>query len=234
MLKLYTHPISQPARTVTWLMTWKMQQGKDFELIHVNPGSNKKNGSRSPTYLSKTDNVGYVPMLELPSGQCIYESNAILTYLAQKYNWSDLYPASIEERATIHQYFNWHHANMRNITLSRFAPLVRLDLKFNEQVIAYQYKSAQAALHNIEARLARSRYICGESLTLADFAAAGEILQTLDEFCGMLDENKYVNIVRWSKLMKSFPKFEESHQTLSKFSQKMFKKNWEKAGRSKL
>ena len=39
---------------------------------------------------------------------------------------------------------------------------------------------------------------------------------------------------RWTNEMKKFPKYKESHAILGKFSQKMFKKNWIKAGRSKL
>ena len=140
--------------------------------------------------------VGTVPMLELPSGQCIYESNAILTYLAQKYKWTDLYPDSIEERAKIHQYFNWHHSNIRAITKSRFAPLVRLDLTFNEANIAATYKTAQNGLKILDLRLSKHTFICGNAVTLADFAAFGEIGQTLDEFCGFLDESKYPNIIR--------------------------------------
>jgi glutathione S-transferase/autophagy-related protein 2 len=233
MLTLYTHPVSQPARTVEWLMSYKMNP-TDFKTIKLNPGSPKQNGTRSKDYLAKTNGVGTVPMLELPTGQCIYESNAILTYLAQKYQWTDLYPDAIEERAKIHQYFNWHHANVRVITYSRCAPLVRLDLTFPEERIAAHYTKARAALVNLNTRLSRTTFICGATATLADFAAAGEILQCLAEFCGMMDEARYPHIVRWTNEMKQFPKFEESHKVLRKFGQKIFQKNWAKAGRSKL
>ena len=121
MLTLYTHPISQPARTVWWLMAWKLPASA-FKIVVLNPGqllsppsfsfalkkswphnvlphlnllallffsfllsgSPKANGSRSPSFLAKTDNVGTVPALELPSGQVIYEMNAIMAYLADK------------------------------------------------------------------------------------------------------------------------------------------------------
>jgi glutathione S-transferase len=234
MLTLYYHPVSQPARTVAWLMSWKMKEGEDYKVVNIMPGSSKKNGSRSVSYLKKTEKVGTVPMLELANGQCIYESHAILTYLAQKYEWTDLYPDSYEERAKIHQYFNWHHANIRPVTKSRFAPLIRLDLKFSETQIASDYTAAQNGLQNLNDRLSETSFICGDSVTLADFAAAGEILQCLDEFCGMWDATKYPHIYRWTKRMKKFPKFNDNHKILSKFSAKVFQKNWEKAGRSKL
>ena len=52
------------------------------------------------------------------------------------------------------------------------------------------------------------------------------------------DNSFLLNLVifgyRWTNEMKKFPKYKESHAILGKFSQKMFKKNWIKAGRSKL
>ena len=120
------------------------------------------------------------------------------------------------------------------MTTSRFAPLVRLDLKFNDDLIASDYKMAQRALQNVEARLGKSKFICGESLSLADFAASGDILQMLDEFCGMADFSNYPNILRWSEDMKQLPKFDEMHKALAGFGNKVFKKNFAKAGRSKL
>ena len=236
-LTLYTNPISQPSRTVWWLMTWKMPAGS-FNVTMTNPGAKKAKapmvGSRSPTFLENTDGVGTIPALELESGQWIYESNAIMAYLADKYGWEDLYPKNLEERAKINQYFNWHHGNVRKVTTSRFAPLVRLDLKFNDDLIASDYKMAQRALQNVEARLGKSKFICGESLSLADFAASGDILQMLDEFCGMADFSNYPNILRWSEDMKQLPKFDEMHKALVGFGNKVFKKNFAKAGRSKL
>ena len=103
-LTLYTNPISQPSRTVWWLMTWKMPAGS-FNVTMTNPGAKKAKapmvGSRSPTFLENTDGVGTIPALELESGQWIYESNAIMAYLADKYGWEDLYPKNLEERAKI-------------------------------------------------------------------------------------------------------------------------------------
>ena len=37
MLTLYTHPISQPARTVWWLMAWKLPASA-FKIVVLNPG----------------------------------------------------------------------------------------------------------------------------------------------------------------------------------------------------
>jgi glutathione S-transferase len=233
MLTLYIHPVSQPARTVHWLMLARLN-ATDFKTVVLNPGSPKPNGSRSPSFLAKTGGIGTVPTLELETGTCICESNAILTYLAQRFNWEDIYSSNLEQRAKIDSLLHWHHANLRKITTSRFAPLVRLDLHIPEKVMAADYNTAQRALRNIEARLNKHKFLCGDTVTLADFAASGEILQCLPEFCDNVDFQQYPATLRWTEEMMSFPKFKESHAVLKKFASTLFKKNWKKANRSKL
>ena len=158
--------------------------------------------------------------------------NAIMAYLADKYEWLDLYPTNLEERATINQYFNWHHANLRAITKSRFAPLVRLDIPFSEDQISSDYKTAKKAIQNLDDRLSKSTFLCGDTLSLADFAASGELIQTIEEYCNFA--KLPINILRWIEEMKKIPFFEKMHMTLGKFGQKVFQKNMLKSGRSKL
>ncbi len=237
-LTLYTNAISQPARAVWWLMAWKMPAGS-FEVVNTMPGAKKgrgpfKTGSKSPEYLANTDGVGTIPALELETGEWIYESSAIMAYLADKYGWDDLYPKNPEKRARINTYLNWHHSNIRKLTTARFAPLVRLDLKFNEHVMQADYITGKKALKLVEERLGKTTFLCGNSLSLADFAAGGEIIQMMDEFCGMAEWQNYPNTLRWCHEMMKIPKFDEMHKALKQFSTKVFKKNFQKAGRSKL
>ena len=235
MLTLYFHPVSQPARTVHWLMLARLVQNIDYKTEILIPGSPKPNGTKSSAFLAKTGGIGTVPTLQLESGACICDSNAILTYLAERFKWEDLYSSSnLEQRSQINSLLHWHHANLRKVTTSRFAPLVRLDIQIPEEVMKNDFTIAQRALRNIEARLSKHRFICGDTVTLADFAASGEIIQCLPEFCDNINFDQYPAILRWAQEMKKFPMFKESHAVLEKFATKLFKKNWIKANRSKL
>ena len=62
-------------------------------------------------------------MLE-DNGFFVIESSAILTYLAVKYEWTDLYPTDLQTRSRIDQYLAWHHSNTRKITTDLFRPLL--------------------------------------------------------------------------------------------------------------
>ena len=98
-MKIYGVPFSQPVRAVLWLLLMKRQS---FELVMVNPGSSGENGSRHPDYL-KMNPAGTIPcLLEPDTGFSVGESHAIMTYLADKYGWSDVYPESLQALSLIH------------------------------------------------------------------------------------------------------------------------------------
>ena len=70
-----------------WLMLYKRCT---FEMVLINPGSKGDNGSRNPAYLAK--NRATIPCLEeVTTGFCVGEAHAILTYLATKHGWTDVY-----------------------------------------------------------------------------------------------------------------------------------------------
>ena len=100
-MKIYGVPFSQPVRAVLWLLLMKRQT---FELVMVNPGSSGENGSRHPDYL-KMNPAGTIPcLLEPDTGFSVGESHAIMTYLADKYGWSDVYPEALQMRAKMNAY----------------------------------------------------------------------------------------------------------------------------------
>ena len=121
-MKIYGVPFSQPVRAVLWLLLMKRQS---FELVMVNPGSSGENGSRHPDYL-KMNPAGTIPcLLEPDTGFSVGESHAIMTYLADKYGWSDVYPESLQARAKMNAYLHYHHRNVREASTGLIAPKIR-------------------------------------------------------------------------------------------------------------
>ena len=93
-MKLYTMPISQPARAVMWAC---LHEGLEYEQVDVMPGKD----TRTPEYMEKSGGIGTVPMID-DDGYILSESHAILSYLGEKHSWS-LYPADLKIRGKIQQ-----------------------------------------------------------------------------------------------------------------------------------
>ena len=94
VLKLHGVPLSQPFRSVAWAC---LQKRLPFEVNLVVPGMASKMGSKGAAYL-KLNPTGTVPTLE-DDGVVVLESAAMLTYLANKHKWTDLYPQEAAARA---------------------------------------------------------------------------------------------------------------------------------------
>jgi glutathione S-transferase len=101
-----------------------------FEHVRVDP---YHGDHRKPDYAGKFP-IRTIPALEdsgmwcfsfhsQPEKQlCIAESNAMLMYLADKYNWDDWYPKDIVERAKVNQYLCYHISGTRKCSTLFFGP----------------------------------------------------------------------------------------------------------------
>ena len=92
-MKLYQLSLSPNCQKVVALAH---EVGQALELVHVDLF---KGGARTPGMLAKNPN-GKVPILE-DGDFLLWESNAMLAYLATKANRSDLAPTSAKGRAEV-------------------------------------------------------------------------------------------------------------------------------------
>ena len=199
-ITIYGVPFSQPVRAVLWLMLFKQ---KSFELSLINPGTTSEGGSRHPDYLAKFP-TGTIPSLEdKETGFVLSESHAIMCYLCNKYDWNDLYPSNLEQRARVDSYLHLHHRNVREASIGLVAPKVRKDLNFPEDFLKMSHANIEKAFKAIEdGWLSRSRYLVGDDLTIADMAAYVEIGQLQSIFTNIYDFEPFPNILRWLEDMQ--------------------------------
>ncbi|TMW68077.1 hypothetical protein Poli38472_007749 [Pythium oligandrum] len=115
-LKLYANFISQPSRAVAWLLAVK---NVDYELVRMDFGSPL---FKSEEFLAMNPN-GFIPVIK-DEDFTLFESNAILTYLADKYGWEDVYPKDLQTRAKINEYLHWHHTTVREFTNRILDPFI--------------------------------------------------------------------------------------------------------------
>lgn len=211
-LIVYGVPFSQPVRAVLWLMLLKQQP---FEMVLVNPGSSSEGGSRHPDYLGKFP-TGTIPSVEeKDTGFVLSESHAIMCYLCNKYDWIDLYPGDHEERAKVDSYLHLHHRNVREASIGLVAPKVRKDLNFSEDFLKMSLANIEKAFKALEGGwLAKSRFLTGDQLTIADISAYVEIGQLQSKFTNVYNFEPFPNIRRWLEEMNQVDYHDEVHTCL--------------------
>ena len=212
VLKLYGVPFSQPVRAVMWLLLMKRTP---FELVMTNPGSKGDNGSRNPVYLAKNPG-GTIPCIEEPDGFTLGEAHAIMTYLARTRGWTDVYPADEKIRGRIDQYLHFHHRSVREASLGLVAPKVRKDLDIPESFQENARRTLSNALNVLDSGyLAQSRFLVGDTVTLADIGAYAEIGQLQPQFTNTFDLSAWPNIQRWLADMQKVDSHDDVHVVLA-------------------
>ena len=208
---LYGVPFSQPVRAVVWSMLLKKAP---FRFVISMPGSNIKNGSKSPEYLARFPG-GTVPCYEEPdTGFSLGESNAIMTYLANSHGWEDLYPGNPKDRALIDSYLHFHHRNVREGS-TLVATRVRPDLVFPESTVRLAEKNFRSALGVIENYfLTKNDYLIFDRPTIADISAYAEIGQMQPHYTDVFDLAEFPNVGLWLKRMAELSGYEAAHKSL--------------------
>ncbi|KRA99271.1 glutathione S-transferase [Devosia sp. Root685] len=126
-------------------------------------------GNDTPEFLAMNPN-GTVPVLQDGIGEPIWETGAILRYLAARYGAPDFWPSDPAERAPIDQWAEWAKIN---VTLSFTGPVfwrvVRTAPSKRDQAgIDAALGKLNAILAIAEAQLDRHAFLAGPALSLAD------------------------------------------------------------------
>jgi glutathione S-transferase len=212
-LKLYANLISQPSRTVAWVLKVK---GVDHELVEVNPGSDF---FKSDEFKAINPNR-LVPAIK-DGDFVLTEGMAILQYLGDKFEWNgpkDLYPTDLQTRAKINEFLHWHHTNTRLFTLNIVRPEIskKLNAATPKDLAALATKDAlvEKEFSLLEAFLVNDFIAHTDFPTIADYTAYCEIDQL--ELMGY-DFAKYPKVSAWIARMKTQPFNDEIHQPLIGF-----------------
>ena len=112
---------------------------------------------------------GKIPVLQLPNGHAMFETPAILRYLAGVYGGDDFWPSDPVRRAGVDMWAEWaKHDVAEAFTGPVFWRVVRTpNDRWDHAAIAAAVAYLESQLAIAEPRLA-SGYLCGDKFTLAD------------------------------------------------------------------
>jgi glutathione S-transferase len=189
-MKLYYHPNSPNCVDVLATANHLGIQ-LDLELVDLLKGAQK-----DPSFLKLNPN-GRVPTL-VDGDFVLWESNAIMVYIAEQKPNNALWPADDKTRADISRWQFWQASQWNKATgmlvwenmIKKFLNLGAPDpgkIKEGEELF-----HASAAV--LDGHLKKHQHLAGDSLTLADFSVAASLIYARP---ARLPLEKYENIRAW-------------------------------------
>jgi glutathione S-transferase len=126
-------------------------------------------GNDTPAFLAINPN-GKVPVLRDGEGEPLWETGAILRYLATRYAAAPFWPQDLLPRSHVDKWTEWSKINVAlNFTGPIFWRVVRTAPQDrDETAIAQAMQVLDEKLDIAEAQLARHAFLAGEDFTLAD------------------------------------------------------------------
>ncbi|MDX7991864.1 glutathione S-transferase family protein [Xenorhabdus littoralis] len=167
----------------------------------------KYGGNDTAEFLSMNPN-GTVPVIKDGDGTPIWETGAILRYLANRYAKSPFWPEDLEARTNIDKWAEWSKINIAlNFTAPIFWRIVRTAPQFqNQDDIAKAIHKLSNMLDIAEIQLKQHDFIAGDCFTLADIQF-GHILYRY--FDMKINRTKHPEIIKYYDRLTERPAFKE-------------------------
>lgn len=169
-------------------------------------------GVDTPDYLSMNPN-GTVPTLQDGDNPPLWESAAILRYLADRYGPEEFWPTDTHARADVDKWAEWSKLNIAlKFTAPVFWRVVRTPpSKRDTTAIAHALKTLDSFLDIAEARLSSFPYLAGEYFTLADIQLGHCLFRYFDID---IERTEHQNVRRYYDALAKRKAFQE-HVMLS-------------------
>jgi glutathione S-transferase len=163
-ITLWGRESSANVQKVRWALA---EIGLAYEHI---PVGGKYGGNHDPAYLAMNPN-GLVPTLR-DGDLVLWESHAILRYLAATYAAGTLWPEGTAARAVADQWTDWTATTFQPAWIGAFWHIVRTPkAQHNAAAIAKSLADTEQCLAIMERTLSLSPFLGGEMLTYPDIAA---------------------------------------------------------------
>lgn len=163
MITVYGRATSSNVQPVMWTIA---ELGLESERLDY---GHKYGGTRTPEYLAMNPN-GLVPVVRDDDGEPLFESAAIIRYLAARYGDDSFWPKDHAARAQVDKWAEWSRAEVvRAFTVPIFWAVVRTPAtERDEAAIARALEHLDAKLAIAEGQLARHAFLAGDHLSVAD------------------------------------------------------------------
>jgi glutathione S-transferase len=195
-MRIWQNPLSPHARRVT-MAIHELGLDAETKIVDFAKGEHK-----SPEFLQHNPN-GKVPVLE-DNGFWLWESNAILCYLADKKPEKNMYGTDARSRAETHRWLFWESAHFGHACATvAFEKLIK-PMMYKQQpdatIVAWgenEFKRFGAVLNG---QLEGKQWLFGNHLSIADLSIASALSYSQQT---QLDLKHYHHVHSWLERMQS-------------------------------
>jgi glutathione S-transferase len=147
---------------------------------------------------------GLVPVL-VDGAITLWESNAIMRYLCNRYGGERLYPTDPVARGAVDQWLDWQLTTLGPAITPIFWTLIRTpEADRDMKAVAIQAVKLAEAWALLDRNLARRPYVAGETLSIADLAFGNSIRRW---YYFPLERPDLVHVEAWFRRLGERPGF---------------------------
>jgi glutathione S-transferase len=204
MLKLFTFATSPYARKIQIVLDYK---GVPYESCERCYSLDRKED------LCEASKRAEVPVLQLSDGRTIADSTIIAEYLEQVYPDPPVYPKDAFERARARMIEDLCDRSFDAIGFGYFFGILRKDAPEAASMQEAAKRECLAMIEIFERELGERPFFCGDSPTIADFAA---ITHAPLARAMRLDLKDTPHVLAWMERMRLLPAVEADHARAAK------------------
>lgn len=183
---------------------WALEEtGVAYEQINL---GGKFGGLDDPAYRAMNPN-GKVPTLR-DGDLVVWESHAIVRYLAATYGPGGLWPADPKARAVVDQWTDWTATTFQPAWIDVFWLFVRTPTADHDKIAIGKALAASFNAYGIlDRRLAEAPFLAGEALTYADIVAGVSMYRWMTM---EIQRPELPNLAAWYQRLNARPAFQKA------------------------
>jgi glutathione S-transferase len=199
MLKIYGRNTSSNVQKAMWAVGELNLKHERFDV----GGAFGKN--KEPDYLAMNPN-GLVPTL-VEGDFILWESNAIVRYLARAYGAGTLEPSDPKQIALANQWMDWQLSVVGPAIFHAFWGLIRTPAEKRDMAaISESQRKTTEAMKILDAQLARTAYVAGERFSMGDIPV-GVMAYRFRQLCP--ERPNMPHLERWYAQIEKRPAFRD-------------------------
>lgn len=199
MLKLWGRVNSSNVQKVLWLCEElnipyeRTEAGMQFGVVN------------EPAYRTMNPN-GRVPTID-DEGFVLWESNAIVRYLAAKHAPNALYPADLKVRADADRWMDWATSTLGGVIVPVFWTLIRTPAEKRDATkLAADVKALGDVMGALEQGLQGRKYVAGDAFSIGDIPVG---INTYRFFALDIARPSLPNVEAWYKRLCERPAYQK-------------------------